>query len=97
MSVTQKEIVAELLFLSKAAGFEANEIADIIEREGIAPPEGYAIVPIKIPDYEELYFDLIMQVARKFPDETRHDTAKRYIIETETILLTEPSAAKEPS
>lgn len=27
----------------------------------------------------KLYHDLIMQVAQKFPDESRHDTAKRYI------------------
>jgi hypothetical protein len=35
-------------------------------------------------DVESLYSDLIMQVARKFPGETRHETARRYIIEAET-------------
>ena len=30
-----------------------------------------------------LYTDLIMQVACKFPNESRHETAKRYIIERE--------------
>ena len=34
-------------------------------------------------DYKALYQDLIMQVARKYPEETRHETAKRYIINAE--------------
>lgn len=38
-------------------------------------------------NYKDLYLDLIMQVARKFPDEERHDTAKRYIIEAENKPL----------
>lgn len=36
--------------------------------------------------YDELSFkynELLMQVHRKFPDETRHETAKRYIMEAE--------------
>ena len=32
-------------------------------------------------DYKLLYFELIMQVAKKFPGETRHETALRYIVE----------------
>ena len=35
-------------------------------------------------DYKELYFELIMEVAKKWPGETRHETAKRYIVERET-------------
>ena len=31
----------------------------------------------------EQYMDLIMQVANKWPGETRHETAKRYIVERE--------------
>jgi hypothetical protein len=34
-------------------------------------------------DYKEKYFELIMGVANKFPDETRHETALRYIKERE--------------
>ena len=30
------------------------------------------------------YYDLLLQVAKKFPDESRHETAKRYIQERET-------------
>jgi hypothetical protein len=32
---------------------------------------------------EELYYDLLCQVERKFPGERRHDTARRYIIDGE--------------
>lgn len=35
-------------------------------------------------DYEALYNDLIYQVAKKHPGESRHYTAKRYIVERET-------------
>ena len=35
-------------------------------------------------DFKELYYELIMEVAKKWPDETRHETAKRYIVERET-------------
>lgn len=33
---------------------------------------------------QEKYSDLIMCVAQKFPDETRHETAKRYIQQAES-------------
>ena len=32
----------------------------------------------------ELYYELIMAVGTKFPNETRHETALRYIRERET-------------
>ena len=32
---------------------------------------------------EEKYFELIMAVGRKYPDETRHETALRYILAAE--------------
>jgi len=38
-------------------------------------------------DYKALYLDLIMQVARKYPGETRHETAKRYIENVEILTL----------
>lgn len=41
---------------------------------------------------EALYQDLIMQVACRFPNESRHETAKRYISEREN---TEPVECKE--
>ena len=37
----------------------------------------------KITDLEEKYNELIYAVVRKFPDETRHQTALRYIKEVE--------------
>lgn len=39
--------------------------------------------PDEARDYKSLYFDLIMQVAKKHPGEDRHATAKRYIEQAE--------------
>lgn len=41
--------------------------------------------------YKELYFDLIYQVQRKFKDESRHETAKRYINNQENQITHEES------
>lgn len=48
---------------------------------------------IQLADCQNKYNDLIMSVARKFPNETRHETALRYILEAET-QTNEPE--KEP-
>ena len=53
-------------------------------------------------DYKALYHDLLMQVARKHPEETRHETARRYIQQAERGDDTLKTAAgaqatKEPS
>lgn len=53
-----------------------------------APPSGVRGVDaepphVRVPNYKALYYDLIMQVGAKWPDESRHDTAKRYIINAE--------------
>ena len=37
-------------------------------------------------DIRDRYYDLVMQVAQKMPDESRHETAKRYITEREYEL-----------
>ncbi len=34
-------------------------------------------------DYEALYYELLFQVQNKYQGETRHETAKRYIMERE--------------
>lgn len=39
---------------------------------------------VQVRDYKELYLDLIMQVGKYHPGESRHDTAKRYIVNAET-------------
>ena len=53
---------------------------------------------IKANDAQELHSDLLYQVSRCFPGESRHDTAKRYIRETEERVNapSEPSSAKLP-
>ena len=48
------EIIDELKFLSRGAiGHSANEIADRIKAHGIAPPDGYVLVPVE-PTWEML-------------------------------------------
>jgi hypothetical protein len=43
--------------------------------------------------FKDLYHDLIMGVGNKWPGETRHQTARRYILEAET-LNSGPDAAQ---
>ena len=47
-------------------------------------------------DYKELYFDLIFEVGIKHPDETRHETAKRYIQQAEQFSGVGSCQAQEP-
>lgn len=64
-----------------------------------APPSAATVsVAVEERDYKELWLDLIMQVGNKYPGESRHDTAKRYIINAETYhdSGTKCAAAKEP-
>ena len=44
-----------------------------------ANPPGYELVPEGTDDYRALYHELIYQVGIKHPDETRHQTALRYL------------------
>lgn len=45
--VTQNEVIDELMDLTFYAGYHENNVATRIKAEGIAPPVGYAIVPIE--------------------------------------------------
>ena len=47
-------------------------------------PLHFREIPDGKADFEALYHDLIMEVANKYPGESRHLTAKRYIRERET-------------
>ena len=40
----------------------------------------------KEDDFKELYFDLLFEVVNKYPNETRHETAKRYIREVQNHI-----------
>lgn len=46
--------------------------------------------------YKELYYELIMAVGMKFPNETRHETALKYIINAEipTDLTSKTATSK---
>lgn len=53
-------------------------------REAYPAPAGSASLVAQPPrDVSELYHDLLYAVARKFPGESRHETALRYIRDTE--------------
>lgn len=45
--VDLRTIIDELNMLARHAGYHSSEVADRIESEGIAPPDGFAIVPIE--------------------------------------------------
>lgn len=54
-------------------------------------------------DYKAMWLDLIMQVGNKYPGESRHETAKRYILRAEDsgnnaakCVSKQHSPAKEP-
>ena len=55
------------------------------------PPAGEAPAPAE--DYKALYHDLLLQVVRKHPSETRHETAKRYIKQAEEPQNNPPKQA----
>lgn len=48
------------------------------------------------PDYRVLYEDLLFQVSQKFKDETRHQTAKRYIASWEGRSVQSEPSKTEP-
>lgn len=61
--------------------------AQLANIDGEAPPE-------RRKSYYELYHELIMEVAKKYPGETRHETARRYIRERETPNPDQVAAAE---
>jgi hypothetical protein len=66
-------------------------VADLVTRElreiDVAPAPEEGGIAAK-------YNELIMAVARKFPDQTRHQTALRYIQQAEAAARTESGAAQ---
>lgn len=48
----------------------------------------------ELAEGRNLYNDLLYQVASKFPNETRHETAKRYIAQQETKVSNGTAIAK---
>jgi hypothetical protein len=49
--------------------------------------------PAQIPEVEAKYNELLMAVAQKFPNETRHETALRYIMDRERWTEFKPMAS----
>lgn len=54
-----------------------DEIIQI--REGLCHECGRSRCEQRIKELEEKYNDLLLQVGSKYPGESRHETAKRYI------------------
>lgn len=57
--------------------------------------DGPPLAPREVKNYQALYEDLVLQVATVFPNETRHETAKRYIVQCETGANSQQEAAKD--
>ena len=70
-----------------AEGMKANPVENFV-RQGVSQP-------VLRTDIEEKYNELIMAVATKFTNETRHETALRYIKEAENF--NDNSCAKNES
>lgn len=83
MKKTKKELKLLELYLPKRYyGHEARNNAIYLARK-------------LCKELEEKYNDLIMAVNKKFKDETRHETAKRYIIDAEKFQNNTASEARE--
>jgi hypothetical protein len=63
--------------------------ARIVEDDGRREPslhEEIASLKVQLAECKKSYNDLIMSVSMKFPNESRHDTAKRYILDRENWI-----------
>lgn len=66
---------------------QALKAGDFVRYVVAAPDNPQQVLYMPYREYERvnrLYQELLYAVARKFPDETRHETALRYIRERET-------------
>jgi len=87
-----------------------NRLNPVLERlheyvyplNAVDEPEivGLSILDAVLPypddrNYRTLYYELIMNVANKFPGESRHDTAARYIQEREAAHTHSPDGSGE--
>lgn len=65
---------------------------------GTIKPFGASLVCYDQPSaaYKTLYFELLYEVARKHPGESRHETARRYIRQAETPSNAACAAADPP-
>lgn len=89
------------LWREHAAGLTASsEMVPLLDGEWLARrtdeayQQGLRAAPEGDSKYKALYEDLIFQVSHKFKDETRHQTAKRYIASWEGRSL-QPESAKQ--
>lgn len=64
----------------------------VVQPESTTLEEGADIKNLKL--IKQKYYELIYAVGNKYPNETRHETALRYIKQAETVLV-EDSATME--
>lgn len=72
---------------------QRKEVASLIEENDNLRAENKKLRAESI-EWSSKYHDLIMSVGSKWTGESRHDTAKRYIIEAETSNPDQVAASK---
>ena len=82
-----KYTLMEYVMIEAMEEYASNKV-DAVVRQGVSQP-------VLRTDIEEKYNELIMAVAKKFTNETRHQTALRYINEAESF--NDNSCAKNES
>lgn len=71
-----------------------SQFHEYCERNGIVDSIAVFAIWNDWQDIKEKYNELIMSVAKKFPNESRHETALRYIVERESFKAGEAKACQ---
>jgi hypothetical protein len=81
---TQRLTIYEDFKADKLDEFKAA--ISVLEAAGKVDKAKSIIARLRAADEtEKLYYELLYEVARAFPDETRHETARRYIRQAEVM------------
>ncbi len=90
----EREVVTPVYCVACEAKNSAEWDADAVP----SPPAGPALTPKEAsPDFAALYHDLIYQVQMKYPGESRHESAKRIIIQSQNgYQSTQAGQAAQP-
>lgn len=78
--------------VAKGNGFDGQELGEIRE-----DAEDFIGFVNRCISKARLYDEIVMCVGLKWKDETRHETAKRYILERENQYIEASAAQYEPS
>jgi hypothetical protein len=89
----ERRAIAAQIYMSQSWAINekiAYEHADRIIQHDLDNPPGW-----EEKDYKALYHELIYQVEQKHPDESRHETAKRLIQNSQRCVPCNPIGGKE--